>query len=253
MRKQYATNRLISFVLVMFMVITMIPTHFFPQAADVPGKPAEARPNDGEGEDGRSLESIFEDLFWDEIRDVIVPEVSAEGLPEGAEAELTIVDPFSTNANANRNSTGKSSSSTSTVSSQFGEFLDFYDIKAVDPETGEELHPQGEVEVTIKNARIKTNQSVYLIHVLDNEDVIRNAANAVEVTEASFVHAFQDAAAAAYNATGKLGVVYVEVIDDLDINGRTIKFKTSSFSIFAIGSALHPDSSVDRHKRDVLP
>lgn len=201
-------NKRLSIFLVVVMIISALPLNAM-------GLEIQS----GRGSD--SSNSWLEDLLWDLTKPFLKPHVTAEGLPEGAEAEIAVVsNPF----------TRKSGSS------NIGEFLDFYDIKAVDKETGEEIHPQGEVEIKIKDARIKLNQSVYLIHVLDDENVIRNADNVTLITEAAFVSAFKDAAAATEKAIGVSDAVAVEIIDDLTIDGRDITFKTSSFSIFILAN-----------------
>ena len=203
-------NRFLSILLVTVMVVSMMPLNAISADLDFDG-----------------INSLFDDLVWGLVKESINPTVSAEGLPEGAEAELDVVsDPFAVKT--------RGAKSGSSQPAGFGEFLDFYDIKAVDKETGEELHPQGEVTVSIKNARIKEDQSVYLIHVLDNENVIKNAENLTIVTDSAFVRAFPEAAAATEAAIGVSGAVAVELINEIDQKGRDLTFKTSSFSIFAI-------------------
>ncbi|MBP5755789.1 MAG: hypothetical protein J6W93_08115, partial [Clostridia bacterium] len=165
-----------------------------------------------------SMADTLSDLYWLLfVKPFLKPSASGEGLPENASLTLeTVSNPF------NRKS-----------GSVNYDFLDFYDIKAVDKQTGKEIHPEGEVEVTITDARIKDGQSVYILHILDDENVIKNTANYVLKTEPAFVNAFPAAAKAAEKATGKTGVA-VEIIDDLTVDGNDITFKTSSFSIFAI-------------------
>lgn len=202
-------KRALSVLLVAVMIISTLPLN----AMGLDEMERSTRPAD-------STNNIFEDLFWELIKPFIKPKVTVKGLPENAEGGIEIVtDPFSSKAK-----------------SSLGTFLDFYDIKAKDKTTGEIVHPEGEVEVTIKDARIKQNQSVFLIHVLDDENVIKNADNVTLVTEAAFVSAFKDAAKAAENALGVSGAVAVEIIDDLTIDGRDITFKTSSFSIFILAN-----------------
>lgn len=200
-------KRALSVLLVAVMIISTLPLN----AMGLDEMERSTRPAD-------STNNIFEDLFWELIKPFIKPKVTVKGLPENAEGGIEIVtDPFSSKAK-----------------SSLGTFLDFYDIKAKDKTTGEIVHPEGEVEVTIKDARIKQNQSVFLIHVLDDENVIKNADNVTLITEAAFVSAFKDAAKAAENALGKSGTVAIEIINPLSINGRDITFKTDSFSIFII-------------------
>ncbi len=200
-------KRALSVLLVAVMIISTLPLN----AMGLDEMERSTRPAD-------STNNIFEDLFWELIKPFIKPKVTVKGLPENAEGGIKIVtDPFSSKAK-----------------SSLGTFLDFYDIKAKDKTTGEIVHPEGEVEVTIKDARIKQNQSVFLIHVLDDENVIKNADNVTLITEAAFVSAFKNAAKAAENALGVSGAVAVEYINDLQISGRDITFKTSSFSIYVV-------------------
>ena len=155
-------KRALSVLLVAVMIISTLPLN----AMGLDEMERSTRPAD-------STNNIFEDLFWELIKPFIKPKVTVKGLPENAEGGIEIVtDPFSSKAK-----------------SSLGTFLDFYDIKAKDKTTGEIVHPEGEVEVTIKDARIKQNQSVFLIHVLDDENVIKNADNVTLVTEAAFVSA----------------------------------------------------------------
>ncbi len=200
-------KRALSVLLVAVMIISTLPLN----AMGLDEMERSTRPAD-------SSNGILDDLWEIFIKPFIKPKVTVKGLPENAEGGIEIVtDPFSSKAK-----------------SSLGTFLDFYDIKAKDKTTGEIVHPEGEVEVTIKDARIKQNQSVFLIHVLDDENVIKNADNVTLVTEAAFVSAFKDAAKAAENALGVSGTVAVEIINDLQISGRDITFKTDSFSIYII-------------------
>ncbi|MBO7666460.1 MAG: hypothetical protein J6S70_03415, partial [Clostridia bacterium] len=177
-----------------------------------------------------SMADTLSDLYWLLfVKPFLKPSASGEGLPENASLTLeTVSNPF------NRKS-----------GSVNYDFLDFYDIKAVDKQTGKEIHPEGEVEVTITDARIKDGQSVYILHILDDENVIKNTANYVLKTDSAFISAFPDAAKAAEKATGKTGVA-VEIIDDLTVDGNDITFKTSSFSIFII--AENPILTVNFYK-----
>ena len=226
----------------MMMVITMIPTHFFPQALADDGTTANTCSNppkdDVKGDEDDNGNTDLEDFFWDILKYKFVPEVDATGLPEGASADIEVLDsPFTSKRGVKSGSKGGSI--------DVSKFLDFYDIKALDAD-GNEIHPTGEVEVTISNARIKKNQPVYLIHVLDNEDVIRNADNITLISNTAFVRAFPDAAEAAQKALGQSGVVAVEYIYDIAQDGRNLTFKTSSFSIFII--AENPILNVNFYK-----
>ena len=228
--RQYKFNKILAFILVMMMVVTMIPTHIFPQALADDGTTANTGSNppkdDVKGDEDDNGNTDLEDFFWDILKYMYLPEVDATGLPEGASADIEVVDnPFMTKRGVKSGSKGGSIDTS--------KFLDFYDIKALDAD-GNEIHPEGEVEVTITNARIKKNQSVYLIHVLDNEDVIRNADNITLISDRSFVRAFPDAAEAAEKALGQSGVVAIEYIYDIAQDGRNLTFKTSSFSIFIV-------------------
>ena len=172
---------------------------------------------------GSSLTELIADMYWEVIeKPLLKPGVTMSGLPDNAEPGFEVVmDQYDL-------SSRKSASAV-------GEVLDIYDIKAVDKVTGEEIHPTEEVEVTITNARARKDHTVYLIHVLDDEEVIKNTEGYYEISNAAFVSAFKDAAAAAERATGKSGIVCVEYIDDLQRDGYDITFKTNSFSIYIIG------------------
>ncbi|MBO4423087.1 MAG: hypothetical protein J5879_06585, partial [Clostridia bacterium] len=172
---------------------------------------------------GSSLTELIANVYWDVVvKPGLKPGVTMSGLPDNAEPGFEVVmDQYDL-------SSRKSASAV-------GEVLDIYDIKAVDKVTGEEIHPTEEVEVTITNARARKDHTVYLIHVLDDEEVIKNTEGYYEISNAAFVSAFKDAAAAAERATGKSGIVCVEYIDDLQRDGYDITFKTNSFSIYIIG------------------
>ena len=197
-----APKKLISLLLAAVMLASVIPFNVISLGADA------------------SATDSGDDWYWETYtKPTITPAVSVSGLPENAEAGIEIVD--------NPISTRKSGS-------DLGDFLDFYDIKATDKSTGKEIHPTGEFEVTL-TARIKDNQNVYLIHVLDDEDVIKNAEHVKLITDSAFVSAFPVASAAAAKALGVKGAVAVEYIDDVTVEGNVITFKTSSFSIYIIG------------------
>lgn len=156
------------------------------------------------------------DWFWDLFH---TTSVSVGGLPEGAvPAVEKISNPF------NRKSGG----------TNVGSFLGFYDIKATDKETGKEIHPNGEFEVRLQGVKLEKDQSVYVIHVLDTEDAIKNTPNVRFIDDAGFVSAFKNEASLTEKTTGRKGSVAVEIINNVTVDGDDIVFKTGSFSIFAI-------------------
>ncbi|MBP0990453.1 MAG: InlB B-repeat-containing protein [Oscillospiraceae bacterium] len=203
--KKHISARIVSFLLAMILIFAASPLSTFGAASQNGAETASS---------GNSVSDIYWQLF---VKPFLKPAADAEGLPENAKLSLEIIsNPFSRkNGSGNYN------------------FLDFYDIKAVDKQSGKEIHPVGEVEVTITDARIKEGQSVYILHVLDDENVIRDTSNYVLKTDSAFISAFPAAAKAAKKALGINGVA-VEIIDDLVVDGTSITFKTSSFSIFAI-------------------
>ena len=203
--KKHISARIVSFLLAMILIFAASPLSTFGAASQNGAETASS---------GNSVSDIYWQLF---VKPFLKPTADAEGLPENAKLSLEVVsNPF------NRK----------TGSSNYN-FLDFYDIKAVDKRTGKEIHPTDEVEVTITDARIKEGQSVYILHVLDDENVIRDTSNYVLKTDSAFISAFPAAAKAAKKALGINGVA-VEIIDDLVVDGTKITFKTGSFSIFAI-------------------
>ncbi|MBP5269333.1 MAG: hypothetical protein ILO42_00080, partial [Clostridia bacterium] len=156
------------------------------------------------------------DWFWDLFH---TTSVSVGGLPEGAvPAVEKISNPF------NRESGG----------TNVGSFLGFYDIKATDKETGKEIHPNGEFEVRLQGVKLEKDQSVYVIHVLDTEDAIKNTPNVRFIDDAGFVNAFKNEASLTEKTTGRKGSVAVEIIDDVTIDDGDVVFTTRSFSIFAV-------------------
>ena len=118
----------------------------------------------------------------------------------------------------------------------------FYDIKLIDG--GTTVQPDGSVTVTIENVPLSNDGSVVTVrHFLDSEDAVTAAlaaGRAQAVRDASYAAAFPDAAAAAEAATGESGVVYMETIgqaDGLRVNGTTVTFPATSFSIYAVGES----------------
>ncbi len=223
--KKHIISRTLSFLLALTLIFAAAPLSAFGA-----GTGDESESESATATTYGSMADTFSDLYWLLfVKPFLKPSASGEGLPENASLTLeTVPNPF------NRKS-----------GSVNYDFLDFYDIKAVDKQTGKEIHPIGEVEVTITDARIKDNQSVFLLHILDDENVIRNSKNYVLKTDPAFVSAFPAAAKAAEKATGKTGVA-VEIIDDLAVDGNDITFKTSSFSIFII--AENPILTVNFYK-----
>ena len=118
--------------------------------------------------------------------------------------------------------------------------LAFYDIKVMN--NGATVHPSDAVTVTIKGLSIPKDKAIQVIHVLDDFAVIRKAikdGTATAMDAPGFVEAFPKEAQAAYDATGKKGVVYVEYLTSNDgtvtiLDNRTISFRTNSFSVFII-------------------
>ncbi|MBO4860660.1 MAG: InlB B-repeat-containing protein [Clostridia bacterium] len=223
--KKHIISRTLSFLLALTLIFAAAPLSAFGA-----GTGDESESESATATTYGSMADTFSDLYWLLfVKPFLKPSASGEGLPENAKLSFeTVSNPF------NRK-----------TGSVNYDFLDFYDIKAVDKQTGKEIHPIGEVEVTITDARIKDNQSVFLLHILDDENVIRNSKNYVLKTDPAFVSAFPAAAKAAEKATGKTGVA-VEIIDDLAVDGNDITFKTSSFSIFII--AENPILTVNFYK-----
>ena len=211
--KKHIISRTLSFLLALTLIFAAAPLSAFGA-----GTGDESESESATATTYGSMADTLSDLYWLLfVKPFLKPSADAEGLPENAKLSFsTVSNPFGGKSNAANY-----------------KFLDFYDIKAVDKQTGKEIHPIGEVEVTITDARIKDNQSVFLLHILDDENVIRNSKNYVLNTDSAFISAFPDAAKAAEKATGKKGVA-VEIIDDLAIDGNDITFKTSSFSIFIV-------------------
>lgn len=207
-------KRALSVLLVAVMVISTMPLNtisideFAPRAS---------------ANDSNSLSDWFSDLIWEIfIKPSLKPSATVKGLPENANVGFdTVIKQYNSLVN------GKNGS-------PFGTIVDMFDIKAVDKTTGEEIHPTGEFEITVKDVAIKPGHNAAIWHILDNEEVIRNADNVIEITDAAFVSAFSDAAAAAEKATGKSGVICVELIDDIERSGQNLTFKTDSFSIYVV-------------------
>ncbi len=149
------------------------------------------------------------------------PDIEVEGLQSGATATISTV----------RNSFAPSDSN----------ILCVYDIKAVSGrKSGGTVQPKNEVTVTILNANIRNNQSVYVLHVLEDANAISKSQKKIEISDSAYVSSsvFKKAVSAAKSATGKSGVIYAEIIDADDgliVSGKNITFKTNSFSIFIIG------------------
>lgn len=209
-------KRALSVLLVAVMIISTLPLN----AMGLDEMERSTRPAD-------STNGIFDELLPDWLWNLLIrpslkTTAEVKGLPENAEAGFDLViNNYKSLLN------GKSSD-------MFGDIIDMYDIKAVDKETGEEIHPAGEVEVTLKNVKVRGTHPSYLVHFLDDENAIKNADNVIEIADAAFVSAFPKAAAAAEAALGKSGIICVEFITDLVKDGQDITFKTNSFSIYAI-------------------
>ena len=167
--------------------------------------------------------------------------VSADGnvavsgiLPDGAELSVKrIANPFIKGRKAAlRKSAGTNSNSSTDVSgiSQWN-YLAFYDLKLVDENVS--VQPDGTVTVTISGFPVGDDSDLSVLHILDSVDAISNGAG-IPVTDYSFVSKFPTEAAAANAATGASGTVYVEILDATRVNSDTIRFSTSSFSIYAI-------------------
>ena len=160
-------------------------------------------------------------------------ELSKEGvtvsgvLPVGTELEVESLDnPFASRKGTKGNMKGSSTEGISNWN-----YLAFYDLKlAAD---GENVQPDGSVQVTIKNAAVK-GKKVSILHILDDADAItRNLAKLTKVTDSRFVNVFANEAKAAKAATGEDGCVYIELLD-ATVNGESVTFSTNSFSIYAI-------------------
>ncbi len=160
--------------------------------------------------------------------------VTAEGLPFGAEVTLeTKSNPF-----VITRSTKKAKAATTMQVGPYKstDFVAFYDIKAT--ANNREIQPNGDVTVTIHNAAISSGQDVYVLHLLDSADAIRNAQSYFEINDRTFAAAFPIEAAAAEAVTGRTGIVCAEEFSVangmLAINGTDLTFTTRSFSIYAI-------------------
>ena len=186
------------------------------------------------------------------LPDIGVPEIPAESWKELTNAEKDVVvsgvlpvgtvlnggsipNPFLMGKNANALKGGRKSTNSSSSRGTDGianwNYIAFYDLKlAAD---GENVQPDGSVQVTITNVAVK-GKNVSILHILDNAEAItKNIANLTKVTDSSFVSAFPTEAAAAKAATGEEGCVYIELLD-ATVNGESVTFTTGSFSIFVI-------------------
>ncbi|MBQ1848284.1 MAG: InlB B-repeat-containing protein, partial [Clostridia bacterium] len=120
------------------------------------------------------------------------------------------------------------------------EAVAFYDIKV--RHGNRTVHPDGPVTVKVAGLNLPSGKDIQVIHVLDDKDAIRAAANAgtaVPTDAPEFVDAFPDEANAAYQALGVQNVVYVEYLTTADgsvtrESNHVISFVTSSFSVYII-------------------
>lgn len=228
MRKTFAFNRIMAFALVMVMVIIMVPTHFFPQAAD---------------DDTPRTSNMF-------IRS---GDVSVEGnLQRGTTlAASKVADPFTSavlrSSTKSLNGVIHSGASVNGITpapvsdepeiltySQLN-YLGFYDISL--RKGGADVQPDGQVKVTINNIDLSGVKNAKVIHILDSEEAIRDAqkrGTAIWVNDTRFVKSFSDEAKVAKKATGVDGVVIIEEISIDSEKGNSISFTTGSFSIFAV-------------------
>ena len=233
MRKSFAFNRIISFLLVMVMVIIMVPTHFFPKAAE-------------------EAPSTVSDRF---IRS---GDVSVQGkLPRGTILKAKTVDnPFALKPEEFRVASLKGASfvngikgvspSTDINDSEHVEktdevdfsklnYLGFYDISL--SKGGAEVQPDGSATVTIRNLNLTYVSNVKVIHILDSENAIVSAiksGKAKWVRDSKFVSAFSQEAQMAYNVVKEENVVIIEMLDATIVNKNSISFTTNSFSVYAV-------------------
>ncbi len=227
MRKSLAFNKILAFALVMVMVIIMIPTHFFPQAAD---------------DDTPRTSNMF-------IRS---GDVSVEGnLQRGTTlAASKVADPFTSaalrsstkslngairsGASVNGNTPAPVSDDPEIFTYSQLNYLGFYDISL--RKGGAEIQPDGTVKVTIKNDSFKEVDSVKVLHILDKRDTISKAVSngsGLIVRDKKFVSAFPEQSALAESVLGLDNIVVIEFMD-ASLNSDTITFNTNSFSIYAI-------------------
>ena len=119
-------------------------------------------------------------------------------------------------------------------------YLGFYDLKLYDNDV--QVQPDGTVLVTIRGIAVPESGSIQIIHILDDAQAIRRGIEAqtvTEVTEQAFVEKFPAEAQAAYEAVGAENTVYIETMSTASgtvyvLDGATIQFYASSFSIYAI-------------------
>lgn len=232
MRKTFAFNRIVAFALVMVMVIIMVPTHFFPKAAE-------------------EAPSTVSDRF---IRS---GDVSVQGmLPRGTLLKAKTVDnPFALNPEEFHVASLKGASFVNGISPapvtdepavpdeseiltySTLNYIGFYDISLY--KGGADVQPDGSAEVVIRNIDLSgTSGNVKVIHILDSEDAIRDAqkrGTAIWVNDTRFVKSFAEEAALAESVTGKAGIVIIEELAANVNDARDqISFRTNSFSIYGI-------------------
>ncbi len=114
-------------------------------------------------------------------------------------------------------------------------YLAFYDLKLVSD--GVQVQPDGAATVTISGLPLKEGRPLSVLHILDDAEAIKNgiaAGSLIGVNEEAFVSKFPAEAAAAQEATGLAGVVYIEMIQPQVLGPDSIRFAVESFSIFAI-------------------